>query len=320
MVQEMQEMSSEILPIFVTRFISPSLVLLSTLSLFFTSPPPRATSEITQVVVASPVPRRAAILSLLSLAALSYFLDGAAFVAFAILDHDWPRHSGIPINTIAGVVAFSGLAALGSWKDIHGVQVWLLKRIRVAIVASVALDITLAVLLGLRLRNGDPGKASILLHIRYIPIETDQLTHITAHVFSVRNLVHVVFPAFRVLVLLPLLATLSSPRTEYTRVPTYQDVEQPEPTLASLLAPTASANQSTGLLHVNGESSKYGTFHVPRSTLQASVPGTRASTPAPTGAAESKASQLVLVGVVSHFTIRAKPNRRLVLNLHGLKF
>ncbi|KAF9529277.1 hypothetical protein CPB83DRAFT_852990 [Crepidotus variabilis] len=264
-----QEMALFFEPIFVARVLSPSLVLLPTLSLFFTSPqPPRATREITQVVVASTVPRRAAILSLLSLIALSYFLDGAAFIALAILDHDWPRHTGVPINTIAGVVAFSGLAALGSWKDIQGVQVWIMKRIRVAIAASVALDITLAVLLALSLRNEDPK-----------------------HVYSVRNLVHVVFPAFRALLLLPLLATLTYPRTQYTSVATYQDVEQSEPTLASLLMPNAAGNQSTGLLlpnNGNGESSKYGTFHVNRSALQASAPVTRAGTPAPSTGPHTK--------------------------------
>jgi ATP-binding cassette subfamily B (MDR/TAP) protein 6 len=100
------------------------------------------------------VPRRALILTLLSLVASTYLLDGLFFVVYAVLDNDWPRHSGIPINTVTGLVAFSGLAALGAWKEIHGVEVWLLRRVKVAIAAGLALDISLAVMLALHIRQG----------------------------------------------------------------------------------------------------------------------------------------------------------------------
>ena len=148
------------LPIYLARILSPSFVLLVTLTLFFVKPtPPGSPSEITPVVVANIVPRRAVILSLLSLAALSYLLDGLAFVVFAILDHDWPNHTGIPINTITGLIAFSGLAALGTWKDIHGVHVWQFRRIKFAIALSLAADISLAAFLVFHLRDGGPCKA-----------------------------------------------------------------------------------------------------------------------------------------------------------------
>lgn len=148
-----------ILPVFILRVISPALVLVATISLLSLRPPsPRSPSPITSVVVANVVPRRASILSLLSLVSASYFLDGAAFVIFAVLDKFWPRHTGIEINTVAGVAAFAGLAALGSWKDVNGVSVWTLRRIRLVVTLALLLDIALVVLLGLKIRdirNGD---------------------------------------------------------------------------------------------------------------------------------------------------------------------
>lgn len=141
--------------VFVVRVLSPSLVLLTGLTLFFVKPRLAPPSEITPIVVANVVPRRAVILVHLSLIALSYLLDGLAFVVFAVIDHDWPRQTGIPVNTITGLIAFSGIAALGAWKDVHGVDVWLLKRLKLAVALSLVLDITLTVFLSLSLRNED---------------------------------------------------------------------------------------------------------------------------------------------------------------------
>jgi ATP-binding cassette subfamily B (MDR/TAP) protein 6 len=100
------------------------------------------------------VPRRALILTLLSLIALTYLADGLSFVVYAVLDNNWPRHSGIPINTVTGLLAFSGLAALGAWKEILGVEVWLLRRVKGAIAAGLVLDLSLVVILALHLRQG----------------------------------------------------------------------------------------------------------------------------------------------------------------------
>ncbi len=144
-----------LLPTLTARVLSPGIVLLSALSLLvIRSQPPASPSPITPVVVATSIPRRALILTFLSLISLTYLFDGLAFVVIAVLDQDWPRHSGIPINTVTGVIAFSGLAALGAWKDIHGIQVWSLKRVKVAITASLAFDITLSVLMAFRLQHG----------------------------------------------------------------------------------------------------------------------------------------------------------------------
>ena len=109
-------------------------------------------------------------------------------------------------------------------------------------------------------------------------------------VFSIRTLVHVVFPAFRVLLLLPLVAALASPRVVYNSVQPFPDVEDTEPTASTFLLPPEAGNHtSTGLaaIHGNGESSKYGTFHTNRSTLQ-SAPATRPATPAPSTGPDTK--------------------------------
>lgn len=142
------------LPIFLIRVLSPALVFLATTSLFLSRPPPSSNnSPITSVVVATRVPRRALILTLLSLSALSFLLDGLTLVLYAVLDKSWPRSSGIQINAVVGLAAFAGLAALGSWKDIQGVDVWFLKRTKAAIAAALGLDIALVVLLGLSIQR-----------------------------------------------------------------------------------------------------------------------------------------------------------------------
>lgn len=136
------------LPILVLRILSPSLVLLATLSILPSQPLPPSHPDITSVVVATRVPRRAVILATLSLSALTYFLDGITFVVYAVLDKVWPHNTGIDVNAITGLVAFAGLAALGSWKDIHGVDVWSMTRLKLAILVSLGLDIALGALLG----------------------------------------------------------------------------------------------------------------------------------------------------------------------------
>lgn len=142
----------------VLRALSPAIVLLSTLALFATRHPnPSSPSPITPVVVASYVPRRALILCLLSLSALTYFLDGLVFVAFAIIDKTWPSNTGLEFNTIVGLAAFAGLAALGAWKDVNGINVWSLKRVKFAVFSALVLDAALVILLG----NQVSGKCEV---------------------------------------------------------------------------------------------------------------------------------------------------------------
>lgn len=135
--------------LFILRVISPSIVLLTTISLLTIRPSPSPTpSPITPVTVATRLPRHGLILSCLTFSSLTYLLDGLAFAIYAVINKYWPQCSGIEVNAIIGLVAFSGLAALGSWKEVHGVDVWLLRRLRFSIFLSIVLDATQIALYG----------------------------------------------------------------------------------------------------------------------------------------------------------------------------
>ncbi|KAJ2937028.1 hypothetical protein H1R20_g54, partial [Candolleomyces eurysporus] len=227
-------------------------------------------SAITSVVVATNVPRRAAILSLLSFAALTYFADGAVFVVYAVISKQWPRHTAIPLNTVLGLASLSGIAAIGAWKDVAGADVWSLKRLKLAIFTSLSLDIALVVFLGLE------------IHLQLYP------PHIPENPIPLQNLLHLGIPAFRVLLLIPLLGSLLSPRVVYTPVPTDDDIHIAQPTASSFLLPPEAGQQNTSSLSgINGDGSKYGTFRTTRSNLQ-SVPQTRAATPVPSTAPQGE--------------------------------
>jgi hypothetical protein len=146
-----------LLALFILRILSPAIVLLSTLTLFPARPPqPSSPSPITPVVVESRVPRRALILSLLSFISFAYLLDGLAYVVFVVLNKHWTI-TGIDINAVLGLVAFSGLAALGAWKDVHGVDVWSLKRVKHAVNLSLDVDIAIVVLIALDIKQRREG-------------------------------------------------------------------------------------------------------------------------------------------------------------------
>jgi hypothetical protein len=161
-------LAAHALPILVIRVLSPALVFLTTCSLIFTHPPaPSSPSLITPVVVATRVPRRAFIITLLSFSALTYLLDGLTLAVYAVLDKKWPRHSGLEINSILGLVAFAGMAALGAWKEVQGVEVWSLKRVKAAVATTLGLDIALFVLLGFSSHVLNNGRACVQLSIAY---------------------------------------------------------------------------------------------------------------------------------------------------------
>ncbi|KAF9264231.1 hypothetical protein L218DRAFT_1029037 [Marasmius fiardii PR-910] len=243
-------------PIFLLRLASPIPVLLAAVSLSLLGPsPPPTPSPITSIVVAQRVPRRAFILLFLSLIAFLYLFDGLTFVIFAVIHKKWHAETGLEINTVAGLVAFSGLATLGSWKDVHGVEIWDLRRLKLAVTLSTAADVALVILLGLDARRA--GSLSTL------PIE---------------QLLHLVFPILRLIFLLPLLFVISSPRVTYLPVESNAEEDFGVP---SLLHPPA-AQPSTGLLAVpTSEQNKYGTFRSARSSYSQTTPSTRAPTPTP---------------------------------------
>lgn len=92
-------------------------------------------------------------------------------------------------------------------------------------------------------------------------------------------LVHLAFPAFRVLLLVPLLSALLFPRISYVPAET---IDEETPTDTSLLIPAEdAAAPSSGLSPFSAEASKYGTFRSGRSIGQSSGPTTRTHTPAP---------------------------------------
>ncbi|KZT26798.1 hypothetical protein NEOLEDRAFT_1131838 [Neolentinus lepideus HHB14362 ss-1] len=247
--------------LFAVRVVSPALVLLATLALIPTRPTSQPPSEITSVVVATRVPRRGAILSLLSLAALTFFLDGLTFAIYALLDKIWPQKTGIEIGAVIGLIAFGGLAALGSWKDVKGVDVWSLKRVKLGLTAALVLDIAQVVMFALSVKlYKDVPK------IPELPINV-----------NLSALLHLVFPVLRVLFLVPLLFSLIYPRVVYTPVSFGESVQTSAPNSTSLLlSAEEGATPSTGLSPVAGKTSQYGTFR----SAPSSGPTTRTSTPA----------------------------------------
>lgn len=136
--------------LFVLRIVSPAVVLLGALSLVFAkaSPPP-SPSPVVSVVVASRVPRRGLILALLSLAALSYLGDGLTSVAYAVLNKFWSFHHGVEIGAVVGLVAYSAFAILGATKDVAGIDVWSLRRVKSVVAVALLLDIAQVILYGL---------------------------------------------------------------------------------------------------------------------------------------------------------------------------
>ncbi|KAJ3749144.1 mitochondrial half-size ABC transporter [Lentinula detonsa] len=246
-----------LLALLVLRVISPAFIFFSSLSLFFLRPlTPTSPSPITSVVIARRIPRRASILLFLTLCSLTYLGDGLTFIVYAIIQKNWPWYSGIEVNALLGVVAFSGLAALGTWKDLHGVPIWDMKRVKLSVALSLLLDIVLVVLFSLNSRQaGFPSSLSLVM------------------------LLHFVFPVFRIILLIPLLTSLLAPRVVYTSILAEGEAEGIT-TETSVLLPEASQT-SPGLLAVPvpSDHTKYGTFRPTRSTLQQSTPTTRAPTP-----------------------------------------
>lgn len=135
--------------LFTLRVISPSLILLTTISLLTKRPSlPSTPSSITAVTVAARIPRRTLILTCLSFSSFIYLFDGLVFVVYAVINKSWPQHTGIDINALIGLVAFAGLAAFGSWKDVQGVDVWLLSRLKISVFLSLILDVVQVILYG----------------------------------------------------------------------------------------------------------------------------------------------------------------------------
>jgi len=142
------------LALFAVRVIAPALVLLSAFLVIPSKVSSSPSSPITSVVVKSQVPRRGLILSFLTLASFSYLADGLTFVVYAVLNKYWPPFTAIEISAVLGVIAYGGLAALGAYKDVNGVNVWSFASVKYAIFLALLFDTALVVLLAVTFKSG----------------------------------------------------------------------------------------------------------------------------------------------------------------------
>ncbi|ELU45080.1 hypothetical protein AG1IA_00881 [Rhizoctonia solani AG-1 IA] len=119
--------------------------------------PPHATtngvSEITTVVRAVKTPRRQLVVFLLSLAALTAFLDGSVTVGLAVIKHvfetNLPPWKGTEFHSVALLVAFAGFAIIGAFKEARGAPIWQSKLLKLFVFAALAFDVALAILIPL---------------------------------------------------------------------------------------------------------------------------------------------------------------------------
>ncbi len=136
--------------LFVVRLVYPLLLLLTTFTLLHLKPSSKAgsSSPITAVIVEVKTPRRSLILTLLSLVAFIYFLDGFALVLHSILTKTWQgipsqgswiaQWSGLEVEALVGLLASALLAIFGLWKETKGVKVWEKRRVRLWALVAVA--------------------------------------------------------------------------------------------------------------------------------------------------------------------------------------
>jgi hypothetical protein len=151
--------------LFAVRVIFPVVLLAIALSLYTlkASATPASETPIVAVTVAVTTPRRQLILSILSLVALTYFLDGFALILHSVLSKTWqgtPSEnwwkglwSGLEVEALAGLLAAGLLAVISVWKEVQGVPVWLKLRPRIWSVVALAGTIAEVALLGLALRQ-----------------------------------------------------------------------------------------------------------------------------------------------------------------------
>ncbi|GJJ06282.1 hypothetical protein Clacol_000473 [Clathrus columnatus] len=179
--------------------------------------------------------------------ASTYFLDGALIVAHAILGGVWEGSSAqwryLEISDVLGLIVFAGLAALGTWKDVNGVEVWTRTRVKIFALLALAVDITQMALLATSI--------SFLNEDADGPLKR----------LNLPNTTHFGLVVLRVIFLLILTVGLYYPRVSY--LPASRNVEE--------------ANPSTGLLQPS-TSSQYGTF-TPHSITRTHTPSPLDGTP-----------------------------------------
>jgi hypothetical protein len=156
--------------LFASRIASPTLLLFVVLSLFTLrkASPPDAT-PITAVIVPVLTPRRSLILTLVSIATLTYLCDATVVILRAVVGHTWegsdPTWKGIEVADVLGFIAFGGLNIVGSWRDAKGIRVWESTRLKFYAVAAVLFEIAHVTLLALSVKvwQGKRGPSSSLI-------------------------------------------------------------------------------------------------------------------------------------------------------------
>ncbi|KEP47157.1 vacuolar ABC heavy metal transporter (HMT1) [Rhizoctonia solani 123E] len=228
------------------------------------------TSEITTVVRAVKTPRRQLVVFLLSLAALSAFLDGSVTVGLAIFKHIFetklPAWKGIEFYSVALLVAFAGFAIIGAFKEARGAPIWQSKLLKLFVLVALVFDVVIAILIPL-----------IVPIWKILPDPEPHVPETPEPVVPVgfAPAVHFGLTVFRALVLIVLFPTLFFPRTIYE--PVEQNGSTPQNGETSLLIPAAAAASAETSAGLAAPKAKYGTFNPSPST----APPSRAHTPAP---------------------------------------
>jgi len=186
--------------------------------------------------------------------------DGLAFVIDALVKKCWRQHtSTLGVNSFTGLLASSSLAAVGTWKDIEGVEVWSLKRMKIVAYLSFILDVAQAVLYGTSMHKG-------CMYIfpstpyRNLTLCFSDLPHPHPFPSDYQTLLHFFLLTLRILLLLLLLAIIN-PIMKGTTA-TSSDTLEDGPTSTPLLQfPQESVDPPRGegpTVHTG--SGNYGTF------------------------------------------------------------
>lgn len=108
-------------------------------------------SEITSVVHAVKNPRRRLIVSLLSLAAVTAFLEALVTVANALFRHvletKLPSWRGIELYSVALFVAFGALVVVGLLKETRGAPIWQSTLLKAFVLTGLVFDLVIVVFL-----------------------------------------------------------------------------------------------------------------------------------------------------------------------------
>lgn len=177
--------------------------------------------------VAVPSPRRASILSILTLVGLAYFLDGVTLLIHSVISKTWqgiPDHghlwqsqwSGLEVESVSGLLASGLLASIGLWKDHHKAPIWTTWRPKfwtiVALIGSIT-ELSLVVSTADLYRQKGSFSPTLAKFL-----SSDRMVGSYGALSMPRNLptiLHTSFLVLRLLLLLPLYPVLAYPRLRY---------------------------------------------------------------------------------------------------------